>query len=165
MNLVKYDELTNSDEKLVTPPLDPSINKHNFVVDSGLTFRIDDFISEVDDYSSQSLGVVTGGGSEDFVAGDDDDDVPGLGIDVDVILNSDKFTNFLLSPKNNTNNLGNSNANNQSDMTVDGNIKRMYKFIPKYATVDKLIDLLLLDSRYFHRDVHLDMTEYRFVFC
>ena len=164
MNLVKYDELTNSDEKLVTPPLDPSINKHNFVVDSGLTFRIDDFISEVDDYSSQSLGVVTGGGSEDFVAGDDDDDVPGLGIDVDVILNSDKFTNFLLSPKNNTNNLGNSNANNQSDMTVDGNIKRMYKFIPKYATVDKLIDLLLLDSRYFHRDVHLDMTEYRFVF-
>ncbi|RCK65659.1 GTPase-activating protein BEM2/IPL2 [Candida viswanathii] len=168
IELSKYDELTNSDDKIVTQPLDPSINKHNFVVDSGLTFRIDDFISEVDDYSSHPLlaGANGVGGSEDFVAGDDDDDVPGLGIDVDDILNSDKFTNFLLSPKNNNNNnnnTSNSNANNKSDLSVDG-IKKIYKFIPKYATVDKLIDLLLLDSRYFHRDVHLDLTEYRFVF-
>lgn len=89
---------------------------------------------------------------------DDDDDVPGLGIDVDDILNSDKFTNFLMSPK------ANNSKSNKRKLSMDGSMKKIYKFIPKYATVDRLIDLLLLDSKYFHRDVHLDLTEYRFVF-
>ncbi|KAL6450376.1 BEM2 GTPase-activating protein BEM2/IPL2 [Candida maltosa Xu316] len=166
IKLSKYDELTNADDKVVMQPLDPSINKHNFVLDGELTFRIDDFIADLDNFSTKSL---TGGaihtGSDELVAGDDDDDVPGLGIDVDDILNSDKFANISISPKATTTSNFNKNNPNTGNLSVDGgSIKKIYKFIPKYATVDKLVDLLLLDSRYFHRDVYLDLTEYRFVF-
>lgn len=162
IDLGKYDELMKSGDKKDSPPLDPSVNKHNFVIDNELTFRIDDFISELDNSSTSSVtgggAVGAGGGYDDFAGGDDDDDVPGLGIDVDDILNSDKFTNFLMSPK------ANNSKSNKRKLSMDGSMKKIYKFIPKYATVDRLIDLLLLDSKYFHRDVHLDLTEYRFVF-
>lgn len=167
IDLGKYDELMNTGDKTDPQPLDPSVNKHNFVIDNELTFRIDDFISELDNSSTSSVtgsGTAAGGGGggssgyDDFAGGDDDDDVPGLGIDVDDILNSDKFTNFLMSPK------ANNSKSSKRKLSIDGSMKKIYKFIPKYATVDRLIDLLLLDSKYFHRDVHLDLTEYRFVF-
>ncbi|KAI5970164.1 BEM2 [Candida margitis] len=163
LDLLKYDELASAEDK--RQPLDPSVNKHNVVIDDELTFRIDDFVADVADQTSGFNSVV-----EDYVTGvDDDDDIPGLGIDVDDILNSDKFNNLTMSPKMSSHrhrrSTSGSGLDNRSSMLTEGtNIRKMYKFIPKYATVDKLIDLLLLEGRYFHHDVHLDLTEYRFVF-
>ena len=98
------------------------MNKHNFVIDNELTFRIDDFISELDNSSTSSVtgggAVGAGGGYDDFAGGDDDDDVPGLGIDVDDILNSDKFTNFLMSPK------ANNSKSNKRKLSMDGSMKK-----------------------------------------
>lgn len=165
LNLLKYDELASAEDKHL--PLDPSVNKHNFVIDDELTFRVDDFVADMADQTS------TGGLNsvvEDYVAGvDDDDDIPGLGIDVDDILNSDKFNNLTISPKMSSHRHRRSTSggglDNRSSMLTEGtNMRKLYKFIPKYATVDKLIDLLLLEGKYFHEDIHLDLTEYRFVF-
>lgn len=165
LNLLKYDELASAEDKHL--PLDPSVNKHNFVIDDELTFRVDDFVADMADQTS------TGGLNsvvEDYVAGvDDDDDIPGLGIDVDDILNSDKFNNLTMSPKMSSHRHRRSTSggglDNRSSMLTEGtNMRKLYKFIPKYATVDKLIDLLLLEGKYFHEDIHLDLTEYRFVF-
>lgn len=165
LNLLKYDELASAEDK--HRPLDPSVNKHNFVIDDELTFRVDDFVADMADQTSTSgLNSVV----EDYVAGvDDDDDIPGLGIDVDDILNSDKFNNLTMSPKMSSHkhrrSTSGSGLDNRSSVLTEGtNMRKVYKFIPKYATVDKLIDLLLLEGRYFHHDIHLDLTEYRFVF-
>ncbi|KAG5419504.1 BEM2 [Candida metapsilosis] len=162
LNLLKYDELASAEDKHI--PLDPSVNKHNFVIDDELTFRVDDFVDDVADHTGLNSVV------EDYVAGaEDDDDIPGLGIDVDDILNSDKFNNLTMSPKTSSHKHRRSTSggglDTHSSVLTDGsNMRKMYKFIPKYATVDKLIDLLLLEGRYFHHDIHLDLTEYRFVF-
>lgn len=49
------------------------MNKHNFVIDNELTFRIDDFISELDNSSTSSVtgggAVGAGGGYDDFAGG------------------------------------------------------------------------------------------------
>ncbi|KAI5949358.1 BEM2 [Candida jiufengensis] len=139
INIGKYDNQEDHGE-----------NKHNFAIDEELTYRIDDFV-ELDYHlhNSQTNGNLKNGlhaNSDDYVAIDDEDDA-GLGIDVDDILNSDKFNNLTLSPK-----------SRKSSMEI----KSCY--IPKYITIERAIDLLLIDSRYFHTETQLDLTEYRFVF-
>lgn len=171
VNLSKYDELVssptsnNTDAKThLQQILDPSLNKHNFVFDADLTFRIDDFVSDLDTSPPSNA-------LDDVDNVDDEDDVPGLGIDVDDILNSDKFKNFTITPK-----IPNSvdaaeekvnnekKPNNYSVISTESNGVPTFKYIPKYASVDKLIDLLLIDSKYFDQNISLDLTEYRFVF-
>ncbi|KAG2733561.1 hypothetical protein G9P44_003086 [Scheffersomyces stipitis] len=163
INLSKYDELTaysnNEDSSHNQKLLDPSVSKHNFIINDDLTFRIDDFVNELDPTAVNFNSI-------DDVIVEVEDDVPGLGIDVDDILNSEKFNNFTISPKlgsGNTKKFGgisgdslNGASNHSKDLPI--------RFIPKYATMDKLIDLLLIDVKYFHQEITLDLTEYRFVF-
>jgi hypothetical protein len=127
LNLSKYDELTLTNNN----------QQHG-----DLVFRIDDFVTD-----SES---VTGSILDELEPVADDDD--GLGIDVDDILNSEKFINFSLKSD---------DAIRLSDITSKSS---PFKYIPKYASIDKLIDLLLIDARYFEDGIQLDLTEYRFVF-
>lgn len=85
-------------------------------------------------------------------ADEDDDDVPGLGIDVDDLLNLDKWRSQRRDP---------ANSANDDATTVDVILAR---HVPRAGTIDKLIDLLLIDAKYFEEGVHIDLTEYRFVF-
>ncbi|ODV79066.1 uncharacterized protein CANTADRAFT_51048 [Suhomyces tanzawaensis NRRL Y-17324] len=183
INLSKYDELVNvstnsssvKDSKL-QQLLDPSANKQNLVIDSELTFRVDDFVSGIDMANSTALNAL-----DDVDNDDDEDDVPGLGIDVDDILNSEKFNNFTMSPNPNASNsevenpatstapnVGTKKPNNYSVISSESSngigAPQTYRYIPKYASIDKLIDLLLIDSKYFDENVSMDLTEYRFVF-
>lgn len=180
INLSKYDDLTNSlsslsDTKLhLQQILDPQVNKHNFIVDEDLTFRLDDFI-DMDLANSTTLNTL-----DDVDNVDDEEDAPGLGIDVDDILNSEKFNNFTMSPKPNlsdeaeifnsatqSHSTNNKNPNNYSVISTEsssGISNQTYKYIPKYASIDKLVDLLLIDSKYFDETISVDLTEYRFVF-
>ncbi|CAH6723871.1 hypothetical protein CLIB1444_22S00122 [[Candida] jaroonii] len=163
-------------------------DKHHIVIDDELVFRIDDFVTELDHNTS------TYNALEEVDHEDDDEYVPGLGIDVDDILNSEKFSNFHLSDS--ASNGGASNgASGQpatseatsngpptsnsgifpvtipsrshqsfSIVSSDSSNLQIYKYIPKYATIDKLVDLLLIDSKYLDDSLTIDLTEYRFVF-
>ncbi|KAG7664050.1 BEM2 [[Candida] subhashii] len=161
LDILKYDHLTPSDEKSNAMLLDP-IGKHNFAIDDELTFRIDDFVTEVENLNPNSSftgefddenhqGVGNGDGEEANTSVHS-----GLGLDVEGFLNSDQFTSIPSSPKRNK------NGRTSTSGTFD--LRKTYKFIPKFATMDKLIDLLLLDAKYFHEDIVMDLTEYRFVF-
>ncbi|KAK6460997.1 hypothetical protein DFJ63DRAFT_289371 [Scheffersomyces coipomensis] len=170
INLAKYDELTayfnNDDKSHLQHLLDPTINKHNLVIDSELTFRIDDFIVDQSDSVNNTTMSTT---LDDIDNVDFEDDIPGLGIDVDDILNSEKFNNFTMSPKTVPSKKFNSIISTESGGSNKNRLsnspsERIHKFIPKYATVDRLVDLCLIDSRYFNEDIILDLTEYRFVF-
>lgn len=180
LSMYKYDDLvggnnsSNENKVPLQQMLDPQLNKHNVYIDDELTFRIDDFVSDFDSNSTVLDDV-------DHV--DDEDDVPGLGIDVDDILNSEKFKNFTMSPNPNKKDKherkdgGDARDSERPKSTSSGTgEKKNYsvissdsgstptKYIPKFASVDKLIDLLLIDSKYFDENISLDLTEYRFVF-
>lgn len=210
INLAKYDELTvlanGQVSAITTPNYDPKVQyqpsglaseKHNVVVDHDLTFRIDDFVADVD---SSVINATTLNAFDDVDNVDIEDDVPGLGIDVDDILNSEKFNNFTISSSNSpkvesvptaetqtddttvTEQIPNDNntmkthhgsfglsstqstTNRASGTSSNINGNQNHRYIPKYASIDKLIDLLLLDSRYFDENISVDLTEYRFVF-
>lgn len=167
INLSKYDDTVTIPPSSAASADFPvqvhrEVDKHNIIVDADLTFRIDDFVSDMDASSINNL---------DEVVEDDDDDVPGLGIDVDDILNSDKFNNFLISqanspdPNDGKKRLSVTRKAHESIGAVSAtDSERGFKYIPKYATIDKLIDLLLIDLRYFDEAIAVDLTEYRFVF-
>ncbi|CAI5760388.1 unnamed protein product [Candida verbasci] len=129
ISLKNYDELVADGKKEGTPP---PITVHNLV------FSVDNFVMDTENKVNN------------FTIEDEEEET-GLGIDVDNILNSEKFNTFPLSP-----NLRKQNSDKSLDEST--------KYIPKYATIDRLIDLLLLESEYFNEDVHIDLTEFRFVF-
>lgn len=157
INLSKYDDLlTNSNNNTILTASFANSNKHNLMVDSDLVFRVDDFIND------------------DSLSHNDDIEIDeeGLGIDVDDILNSEKFNNFSISSHekrevSNSSNEANNTTNNGTTPGSNANSNpdsNFQKFIPKYASVDKLIDLLLIDAKYFDESIQIDLTEYRFVF-
>ncbi|KAI5959855.1 BEM2 [Candida pseudojiufengensis] len=140
INIEKYDNQEEYNEK------------YNFIIDDELTFRIDDYV-EIDHHQNKNnnnRNDKNGFHSDDYVAIDDEDDI-GLGIDVDDILNSEKFNNLTLSPK------SRKSSNNDHQ-------KKIWYYIPKFITIERSIDLLLIDSKNFDNDIQLDLTEYRFVF-
>lgn len=159
INLHKYDDLVSSSND-GAHPMD---EKHNLVVDNELTLRIDDFVTEYEATFASSSG-------DDPDQPDVDDD--GLGIDVDDILNSDKFKNFSIAEasqntdENTTSGLERKHRSFGliSNSSASAGQPRVQKYIPRFASVDKLIDLLLLDSKYFDESHIIDLTEYRFVF-
>lgn len=139
INLNKYDELSTS---TAHPVLDPNTKFTN-----NISFKPDNFI--LDDAASSNAGDT----SEDIaVGGPELDEDDGLGIDVDDILNSEKFTNFCISDRPLS-----AGDHNSLQQATD-------RDIPKYATIDRLVDLLLIDSKYFGEDITVDLTEYRVVF-
>lgn len=150
INLLKY-------EDLLLNAADAEIDeKHNIVVDNDLSLRLDDFVSDFDTSFSEQ--------PSDHEENTDD----GLGIDVDDILNSEKFNNFSISegaemPQAVTDRKHSSFgivSVNSNTTHLNGTVK----YIPRFATIDKLIDLLLIDFKYFDPNYNIDLTEYRFVF-
>lgn len=167
--LAKYDDLllqnipTENKAKFLS--LDSSIIKHNFVIDDQLTLRVDDFITDLE---SSFINSSTLQGLDD----DDDDEMPGLGIDVDDILNSDKFNNIDIHDKLEPSAVQNEEAHshkkhskNYSLISSDSSkFSQQNGYIPKYASIDRLIDLLLIDAKYFNENISINLSEYRFVF-
>ena len=171
----KYDDLiASSTNPMLTEDKsskeNTSTSKHNTVIDNDLTFRIDDFVADLEG----SIFNTTLNALDDVDNDDDDDDDTGLGIDVDDILNSDKFNNFSMTQhevlnseandKDKKKSQGNLRSNNFSVISSESSQLQIYKYIPKYASVDKLIDILLIDSKYLDESITIDLTEYRFVF-
>lgn len=156
INLQKYDDLVGFPNLTNVIPSD---DKHSIVVDSELTLRLDDFVSDFDSASTVNTSVTE-------VSGGDDD---GLGIDVDDILNSDKFKNFSIQDNEQNGESSGLDKKHRSFGLISNNSNlalhiQSPKYVPRFASVDKLIDLLLIDSKYFDENHLIDLTEYRFVF-
>ncbi|GEQ66559.1 hypothetical protein JCM33374_g222 [Metschnikowia sp. JCM 33374] len=155
IDLPKYDDLVPHFEGKGSEVRDI----HNIVVDNQLVLRLDDFIS---DFERTMTSAVSTGDIYRSVADDD-----GLGIDVDDIMNSDKFKNFTMV--NDSESPDDLKKRHSSFGLVSHNSKtglhpRLERYIPRFASMDKLIDLLLIDSKYFDDRHPIDLTEYRFVF-
>lgn len=154
INLQKYDDLTGS-----FPNTEQSDDEHDIVVDNELTLRLDDFVSDFDAASTINTSVV------DTSCADDD----GLGIDVDDILNSDKFKNFSIQDTEQKVETSGLDKKHRSFGLVSNNSNlaqhiQSPNYVPRFASIDKLIDLLLIDSKYFDENHPIDLAEYRFVF-
>lgn len=150
ISLLKY-------EDLLLNPSDGDIDeKHNIVVDNDLTLRVDDFINEFDASFSEPN------------SDDEDNTDDGLGIDVDDILNSEKFNNFTISDSGElpqaVMDRKHSSFGLVSVNSTGNQLSNSPRYVPRFATMDKLIDLLLVDFKYFDANYHIDLTEYRFVF-
>lgn len=171
ISLAKYDELTSNNGGIINIPNESSTitsNKHNIPISKNLVFRIDDFVSDLDVNNSDFNAL------DDVDNEDDDEDVPGLGINVDDILNSEKFNNLSVNlieassrgnpnlPAKNSHSMPQSNS--YSVVSSESSQLQIYKYIPKYASIDRLIDLLIIDSKYLDESINIDLTEYRFVF-
>lgn len=156
IDLRKYDDLMG----FVDLTNVASTNKHSVVIDSDLTLRLDDFVSRFDPSSSVNTSAAEGETAED----------DGLGIDIDDILNSDTFKNFSISQENEQNGESASSSKKHrsfglvSNSSNHGQLVLVPKFVPRFASIDKLIDLLLIDSKYLDESHPIDLTEYRFVF-
>lgn len=158
INLRKYDDLIGFPNLSNTVP---SNDKHSIVVDADLTLRLDDFVSDFDTNSTVNTSVTEGDTAEE----------DGLGIDIDDILNSDKFKNFSITSDTDQNGETGSHSDKKHRsfglISNSSNLAQhilVPKYVPRFASVDKLIDLLLIDSKYFDDAHPIDLTEYRFVF-
>lgn len=161
IDLLNYDDLVASQPGLPDSPID---GNHRIVINNDLTLRVDDFVADFDLVSSVSSADRT---EEDKLETEDE----GLGIDVDDILNSEKFKNLSLqedhreeqpaSPKEKRHRsfgLVSNYSNNRASQL------RSTKYIPRFAPVDTLIDLMLIDSVYFDERYPIELSEFRFVF-
>lgn len=174
INLAKYDELiiTESGVASASPPTyDPS-SRETIVIDDDLVFRVDDFVNDVEP-------MVTSMHFDEIDNVDIEDDVPGLGIDVDDILNSDKFNNLSIELPNvkqiplvhlhlqhskTSKKVARGESLSSGLTSSDSQVSTSLKYLPKYASVDRLVDLLLIDSKYFNENIKMELNEYRFIF-
>lgn len=175
INLSKYDELTLNNGGIINIPNENDTgtgsggNKHNIPISKTLVFRIDDFVNDIDNQNSDFNAL------DDVDNEDDDEDVPGLGINVDDILNSDKFNNLSVNSDSSAGKDSNNSPHKKSGAGIQGQNSysvvssessqlQIYKYIPKYASVDRLVDMLIIDSKFLEDSINIDLTEYRFVF-
>lgn len=166
LNLSRYDELMRSDTEPKLTNDEQESDTTTIVVDEQLVFRADDMISDIE---GSIVNSTTFNALDDVVDNvDDEDDDAGLGIDVDVILNSEKFRNFSIEEElDGSKKVRHDRRKTQQSGDLEG--ERIINFtgmnyIPKYATIDRLIDILLIDAKYFDESLVVDLTEYRFVF-
>lgn len=163
LKLSAYDDLVSEEEPNKARDDLPS---NEIVFDDQLVFRADDMIP---DFESSIVSSSTLNALDDVVENvDDEDDDAGLGIDVDVILNSEKFRNFSMDDElDGTRKLRYDRRKTQQSLDTEGDrtsTSGSMNYIPKYASIDRLIDLLLIDAKYFDTSITMDLTEYRFVF-
>lgn len=156
IKLEKYDNLVPGAEDVEAD----RIENHNIVIFDDLVLRIDDFVSDFD----ANVTPVTSSGGEAQQEGEDE----GLGIDVDDILNSEKFRTFSTSDASHNGDDHSSRKHRSFGLVSSSSNANIHslapKFVPRFATVDKLIDVLLIDFKYFDSAYPIDLTEYRFVF-
>lgn len=157
IDLSKYDDMMQHQSSV-----DEDTNK--IVINNDLTLRIDDFVPDFDASSTISSADKS---DDDKADGDED----GLGIDVDDILNSDKFKNLSISeePREETQTSVKDKRHRSYGLVSNYSNNRVShlrasKYIPCFATIDTLIDMMLIDSTYFDELHPIDMTEFRFVF-
>lgn len=158
IDLSKYDDLTTLDSDKKESDVRDS---HSIVVDNQLVLRLDDFIN---DFEGIEPSTATNG--EMNRPGADDD---GLGIDVDDIMNSEKFKNFsILNDSDSADDFSAKKKHSSfglvSHHSNSASRSQFQRYIPRFATMEKLIDLLLIDSKYLDDKHPIDLTEYRFVF-
>lgn len=209
IDIGKYDDLVPgaSANPNGMHPDDSLFDDHRIVVNNELTLRIDDFVPDFDVSLMQSTENLPE--SEGNEGGNGANQ--GLGIDVDDILNPDKFRRMSTSEENqsrdNEDKENEQPRNSETDPSGGGGDeeklkdkprqrdskdisgKRMSRetrhrsfglvsnystnrssrvsltrYIPRFASMDTLVDLMLIDSCYFD-DVHpIALSEYRFVF-
>lgn len=98
----------------------------------------------------------------------DDEPNGGLGIDVENILNNQKFKEFSLDdiadPKDDEWSTRPEKKHTSLSSKLTNQSLTGPKFHPKYASLDRLIDLLIVDPNYFSTSAFIDLTEYRIVF-
>lgn len=161
IDLLKYDDLVISS----TGTSDGLLSEnHRIVINNDLTLRVDDFVPDFDLASTvSSLGKT----EEDKIETEEE----GLGIDVDDILNSEKFRNLSLqedhreeppTPAKEKRHRSFGLVSNYSNHRVSQMKSTMY--IPRFASIDTLIDLMLIDSSYFDEGYPIELSEFRFVF-
>lgn len=162
IDLARYDDLVRSS---VGTPEYLVEDSHKIVISNELTLRVDDFVP---DFETSSLLTSEERLEEDEAINGDDQ---GLGIDVDDILNSDKFKNLLMAEESREEPLSPSKEKRHRSFGLishssnnRASLVRVSKYIPRFATLDVLIDLLLIDSSYFDVRYSIDLTEFRFVF-
>lgn len=144
---INFDSMNSSFD-----PNDIAVDKELVLLRSSLNFDLD---------LAEDLGNIS-----DVL--NDEDSHGGLGIDVENILNHQKFKEFSLDdiaeskddewsakPEKKHNSLC-------SKLTIHSDTRPRY--LPKFASLDRLIDLLIVDPKYFHESASIDLTEYRIVF-
>lgn len=157
IDLEKYDD-----------SMTPELTSGDSTIDAkGTVSLADDLILRVDDFVPDFEAALGSQSVDDSVNSTADDD--GLGINVDAILSSDKFKDLSLADVKDKRLSSALDGKHRSfglisNSSGPGKVASVPKFIPKLASIDKLIDLLLLDSKYFDEKVNIDLTEYRFVF-
>lgn len=164
INFSKYDTSPSLDSYLL-PPVGVR-DTLEIDVDKELTLQKALFTIDLDRSLIDELGKM----NDIF---NDDENHEGLGIDVENILNYEKFKNFSLedltdakdeewaneTTKNASSNTSETNSKDARD-SKDG----LPQYFPKYASVDRLIDLLILDPKYFHNCPFVNLSEYRTAF-
>lgn len=164
INFSKYNAAPNLDS-YVLPPVGVR-DTLEIDVDTELTLQRALFTIDLDRSLIDELGKMN-----DIFS--DDENHEGLGIDVENILNYEKFKNFSLDDltdvkdeewaDESTKNVSANNSETQFKNTDD--LKEgLPQYFPKYASVDRLIDLLIVDPKHFRKCPFVNLSEYRTAF-
>lgn len=99
----------------------------------------------------------------------DDEPHSGLGIDVDNILNYEKFKEFSLedltdSKEDEWANNSDTKHNSIRSQLASEVLAHVTRYLPRSSSIDRLIDLMILDPRYFDDSQFFELSEYRSVF-
>lgn len=160
IDLGKYDNLYASG---LSPSLSQDtrlnsmISNKEFLIGDDLVFGVDNFTSDVDSSLVSDFKIESN--DSDFLNGDD---APGLGIDVERIFNTHKFDEE--SDKTPKGDAPTEKGKKLSSLISTESFHAEYSYFPKEASVDKLIDLLLIDSTHFNGEITVNLAEYREVF-
>lgn len=154
IDISKYDALAEPSSQ---SPDDSLVDDHRIVVNNDLTLRIDDFVP---DFDSSLTAHTTGNSSEETPP-----EKNGLGIDVDDILNSDKFKAMSLEEHHDKEKLARHRSFGLvSNYSAKSSKMAAPKYIPRFASIDTLVDLMLVDSLHFCEVHPIDQSEFRYVF-
>lgn len=162
INFSKYDAAPSLDSYIL-PPVGVR-DTLEIDVDKELTLQKALFTIDLDCSLIEELGKMN-----DIFS--DDENHEGLGIDVDNILNYEKFKNFSLEDLTDAKDeewvdesTKNASINETQSKEAAESKEGTPQYFPKYASVDRLIDLLIVDPRYFHNCPFVNLSEYRTAF-
>lgn len=156
IDLSKYDELVSSS----APHVKVIDSSHEVVASNDLVLRLDDFVP---DFETQSLSSSVTQATEGKAEVDN-----GLGIDVEDLFASDKLRGFTAHVE--SNDEKNKERRHRSFGLISNHSNHFLShskqpnYVPRIASLDTLIDLVLIDSTYFDDDHRVDLRELRFVF-
>ena len=133
------------------------ISNKELLIGDDLIFGVDNFTTDVDSSLVSDFKIESN--DSGFLNGDD---APGLGIDVEHIFNTHEFDGELA--KSVKGDIPMEKSKKLSSLISTESFQAEHSYFPKEASVDKLIDLLLIDSIHFSSEITVNLTEYREVF-